>query len=113
GNPPFLRIVEQSRIRIIDVDEDSTADSEVPKSGDSAVIAAHAHMPHAPASLGADPEPDHLVVAPQGSVEKNKRAPGEARTQQIGHRRAARDKEEGFPGCCLDDLEAYRIALFA
>ena len=41
----------------------------------------HADMPHAPAGLVADAHPDHLVVPPQGAVEKDERAAGEALPQ--------------------------------
>src|SRR4029077_10644873 len=113
GKVAFRRVVEQGRVRVVDMDEDRAPDAEITKDCNRAVIAAHAHMPHAAACLAADPEPDHFVVAPQGPVKKYERATGEARTESVGHRRAAGDEKEPFFRRGLDDLQAYGIAFLA
>src|SRR5439155_12766455 len=95
------------------MDEDPAPDAEITKRGDRAVLAAHAHVPHAPAGLAADPEADHLVVAPQGPVKKYQRAAGEARTESVGHRRATGDEKETFLRRGLDDFQTHGIAFLA
>ena len=57
------------------MDKDPAADAEIAERRDRAVVAAHAHVPHAPPGFAADAEPDHFVVAPQGAIEEDQRAP--------------------------------------
>jgi hypothetical protein len=83
------------------------------KARDRAVIAAHAHVPHAPAGLAADAEADHLVVLPERTVKKHKRTSGQAAPEAVGHRRTTGDKKEGPCGLGIDDLKTNCIPVFA
>src|SRR5262249_6329009 len=95
--------------RIVDMDEDTAADAEIAKGRDRAVLAGHAHMPHAPTGLAADPEPDHLVVAPQGPVEKHQRAASKPTAGLFGHPLRSGDKKKRFSRLPPQSPQAHRL----
>ena len=71
-------------------------DAEPGESGDRAVRARHADVPHTPAGLFADPHADHLVVPPQGAVEKHEIGAFEPLLQPVVDQRTARDEVKGL-----------------
>src|SRR5471030_788980 len=105
------RILEQHGIGVVDVEENLALDGEIAKSGDRAVLARDAHMPHALSCLVADAALYHLVIAPQRAVEKDERRPAQALLQRGRHRGTAGNEEKTRAGRVLDDLQADGTAI--
>ena len=68
-------VVEQHGIAVVDMQQDLPLHAERREGGDRALRPGEAHVAHAAAGLGADAEPDHLVIVPQRAVEHTSSAP--------------------------------------
>src|SRR5436190_19175901 len=64
------RTFNQHGIGVVYVDVDEPFDPDCLERNQRAVRAANRHMTHAPAGLHSGPGPDHLIIAPQRSVEE-------------------------------------------
>src|SRR6266852_4398212 len=99
-------VLEQDRVRVVDVDEYLAFDAEVTESGNDTIVAGHAHMTHAASGLAADTETDHLVIAPQCAIEEDERGAPEALRQGLRHCGAARNEEKPCSRRRLGNLQA-------
>src|SRR3984893_3442435 len=71
------RILDQNRVRIVDMNINLAADRARRKPLERAFFAAHRHMAHAPGGFLGQAQIYHLVIRESGAVAENERGPSE------------------------------------
>src|ERR1700730_12012068 len=90
------RILDQNRVRIVDMNINFTAAPARREPRERAFFAAHSHMAHAPGGFLGQAQIYHLVVRESGAVEENERGPGEPLYYSVVDLGAARHVENAL-----------------
>src|ERR1700730_6507940 len=106
------RILDQNRVRIVDMNINLTADRARREPRERAFFAAHSHMAHAPGGFLGQAQIYHLVVRESGAVEENERGPGEPLYYSFVDLGAARHVEKALAAVAKLDPDG-RLAFCA
>src|SRR5215472_1101531 len=91
------------------MNEQLALDAEIGERRHRAVRAGHAEMTHSPSGLGTETGGDHLVIAPERTVEEQERCARYPCGELVVHCRACRDVEKALSSAGRLDHQPDRI----
>src|SRR5258707_3792857 len=103
-------VVQQRRVRIVDMQKYLSADIQPGEALDSAAVARHRNMSHLLSGLVAKAGRDQFVVAPHRAIEEDQRRAGKARLQILIDGRAGGEEKEVFAAILVANQEPDCVA---